>query len=148
MTPPLEACVPHRGSMRLIHRLLSADDTHAVAEVDVRPDSLFAQDEGVPAWVGLEYMAQTVAAWAGARAQRAGQRPRVGFLLGTRRYEADVPVFAHGRTLTVAVHCDLMADNGLGQFSCEISEAGQVLCRARVNVFEPEDAGKLLQGEP
>ncbi|TDM05736.1 MAG: 3-hydroxylacyl-ACP dehydratase [Ideonella sp. MAG2] len=144
--PPLQSCLPHRGRMLLIHRLLSADDETALAEVDVRPDSLFAQPEGVPAWVGLEYMAQAVAAWAGARAQRAGRKPRLGFLLGTRRFEVKTPLFAHGSTLQVHVRCELMADNGLGQFDCQIHESGRLLCQAKVSVFEPEDAGEVLGG--
>lgn len=144
--PPLQSCLPHRGGMLLIHRLLHADDETALAEVDVRPDSLFAHPDGIPAWVGLEYMAQAVAAWAGARAQRAGRKPRLGFLLGTRRYESQTSLFVHGTTLQVQVRCELMADNGLGQFDCQISESGRLLCQARVSVFEPEDAGEVLGG--
>ncbi|MBQ0933966.1 ApeP family dehydratase [Ideonella paludis] len=144
--PPLQSCLPHRGGMLLIHRLLQADDETALVEVDVRPDSPFAQPEGMPAWVGLEYMAQAVAAWAGVRAQRAGRKPRLGFLLGTRRYEAHTPLFAHGTTLQVQVRCELMADNGLGQFECQISASGHLLCQAKVSVFEPEDAGEVLGG--
>lgn len=144
--PPLQACVPHRGRMLLLHRLLEADDETALAEIDVGPETPFAQEDGVPAWVGIEYMAQTVAAWAGACAQRAGCKPRLGFLLGSRRYEAHVPLFAHGVTLQVHVRCELMAGNGLGQFHCQITESGRVLCQARLSVFEPEDAGEVLGG--
>ncbi len=144
--PPLPACVPHRGRMLLVHRLLHADDETALAEVDVHEDAPFAQAAGVPAWVGVEYMAQTVAAWAGARAQRAGRKPRLGFLLGTRRYLAQVPWFAHGTTLQVHIRCELMGSNGLGQFDCRITASGQVLCQARLSVFEPEDAGEVVGG--
>ena len=68
----IEAWMPHRGEMRLIDRLLVVDEVHAVAEVDVPLDGLFVRDGQVAAWVGIEYMAQTVAAWAGARARRYG----------------------------------------------------------------------------
>ena len=64
---PIENYVPHRGAMLLIDRLVSADAEGAVAEVIVPRDGLFLQDAGMPSWVGLEYMAQTVAAWAGWR---------------------------------------------------------------------------------
>lgn len=132
--------------MLLLQRLLAADDETVLAEVDITPDALFAQADGVPAWVGVEYMAQAVAAWAGVRAQRAGGKPRLGFLLGTRRYQAQVPLFSHGSTLQVQVRCELMADNGLGQFDCQIMSSGQLLCQARLSVFEPEDAGEVLGG--
>src|SRR5204863_4226908 len=103
----------------------------AVAEVDVAPDSLFAQADGVPAWVGIEYMAQTIAAWAGGRARRAGREPAVGFLLGSRRYQAHRPAFACGQTVRICTRCEFIGDNGLGQFACRIEDmAGQRLAEA------------------
>ncbi|MBK1612137.1 hypothetical protein CKO44_01465 [Rubrivivax gelatinosus] len=133
----VEAWVPHRGEMRLLDRLLELDDQHALAEVDVPLDGLFVQDGGVPAWVGLEYMAQTVAAWAGARARRAGGQPRIGFLLGSRRYSARCGAFAAGSTLRISVRCELVADNGLGQFDCRITTPdGEELASALVSVYE------------
>ncbi|ODT37250.1 MAG: hypothetical protein ABS55_03785 [Lautropia sp. SCN 70-15] len=130
--------MPHRGEMRLIDRLLVVDEVHAVAEVDVPLDGLFVRDGQVAAWVGIEYMAQTVAAWAGARARRYGGRPRVGFLLGSRRYSACCAAFAGGSTLRVEARCELIGDNGLGQFDCCIStQEGEVLATAMVSVFEP-----------
>ncbi|MDZ5459463.1 ApeP family dehydratase [Azohydromonas lata] len=135
----LDAYLPHRGAMRLIDRVLVADEEHAVAEVDVPLDGLFVSDARVPAWVGIEYMAQTVAAWAGARTARAGGAPRVGYLLGSRRYAARCDSFAGGSTLRVEVRCELIGDNGLGQFSCSIQAAGDgaLLATAMVSVFEP-----------
>lgn len=137
-TLPVTHFVPHRATMSLLSRLVAADDEQAVAEVDVSDRSVFAQPEGVAAWVGIEYMAQTIAAWSGARARRRGEEPSIGFLLGSRRYTADQPWFPPGQTLTVHVRCELIGDNGLGQFDCRIADAaGQTLAYAMVSVFEP-----------
>ena len=46
--------------MLLLDRLLHADAETATAQLTVAPDALFLQDAGMPAWVGIEYMAQTV----------------------------------------------------------------------------------------
>jgi predicted hotdog family 3-hydroxylacyl-ACP dehydratase len=143
---PIEACIPHRGAMRLIDRLVEADAEHAVAEVDVPADGLFVRDGGVPAWVGIEYMAQTIAAWAGARALRAAGTPRLGFLLGCRQYAARLASFPAGATLRIEAHCELISDNGLGQFDCRIALAGADVAHALVSVFEPDDAAALLSG--
>ena len=142
-TFPIDACVPHRGAMRLIDRLVSADDALAVAEVDVPLDGLFVRDGAVPAWVGIEYMAQTVSAWAGARAMRSGGRPRIGFLIGSRRYEARCASFRGGSTLRVEARCELMADNGVGMFECRIFLGGVEVASARLSVFEPDDATRV-----
>jgi predicted hotdog family 3-hydroxylacyl-ACP dehydratase len=140
----IEAYVPHRGTMRLLDRLIEVDEEHAVAEVDVPTDGLFVRDGAVPAWVGIEYMAQTVSAWAGARAQRLGSQPRVGFLLGTRRFEAQRPEFPGGATLRVEARCEIMGDNGLGMFDCRIFLGDDALASARVSVFEPPEGSDIL----
>jgi predicted hotdog family 3-hydroxylacyl-ACP dehydratase len=93
----------------------------------------------VPAWVGIEYMAQAVSAWAGARALSGGGQPRIGFLLGTRRYEARCAGFSGGRTLRVQARCEMMAGNGLGMFDCSIHLDGREIATGRLSVFEPSD---------
>lgn len=145
---PIENYVPHRGVMLLLDRLIAADEDTAVAEVTVPRDGLFMQDAGMPSWVGMEYMAQTVAAWAGWRARQKGQAVKIGFLLGSRRYEAVQPFFAAGQCLTVSVRCELLGDNGLGMFDCRIHADGAELASARVSVFEPEDGGAYIAAAP
>lgn len=142
----IENYVPHRGAMLLLERLLHADAETAVAQVSVPRDGLFLQDEGMPAWVGLEYMAQTVAAWAGWQAVQAGQSVKLGFLLGTRKFDAQCAFFAPGAVLHIHVRSELVGDNGLGMFDCQIQDANAaVLAQARVSVYEPEDGGAYIQ---
>lgn len=137
---PVENYVPHRGAMLLLDRLVAADKDSAVAEVRVPRDGLFLHDAGMPSWVGMEYMAQTVAAWAGWNALQQGRAVRIGFLLGSRKYETAQAFFAPGALLRVRVDCDLMGDNGLGMFDCRIhGEDAKELASARISVFEPED---------
>ncbi|MBV8249500.1 MAG: hotdog family protein [Comamonas sp.] len=146
---PIENYVPHRGVMLLLDRLLQADSESAQAQVTVPRDGLFLQDAGMPAWVGLEYMAQTVAAWAGWQAVQAQQPVKLGFLLGTRKYQAHCSRFAPGAVLRVAVRSELVGDNGLGMFACEIVQDGPdgqhcVLAQARISVYEPEDGSAYI----
>ncbi len=137
--PPheMDAWVPHRGAMSLLDAVERCDDLSIVARVRVPATGLFTTDEGVPAWVGIEYMAQAVAAWSGARARDGGGSPRIGFLLGSRRYEAMVPTFAVGADLQVFAQCELMGENGLGMFDCRVEQGGRVLASGRLSVFEP-----------
>ena len=137
--PPhaMDAWVPHRGAMSLLDAVERCDDLAIVARVRVPAAGPFNGTDGVPAWVGIEYMAQTVAAWSGARARAGGGSPRIGYLLGSRRYEAAVPAFASGAELTVHAQCELTGDNGLGMFDCRIEQDGRVLATGRLSVFEP-----------
>ena len=138
--PPhaMDAWVPHRGPLSLLETVEHCDDLSIVARVRVPSEGMFAADGGVPAWVGIEYMAQAIAAWSGARARQAGGSPRIGYLLGSRRYEAVVPAFAAGMVLQVFAQCELMGDNGLGMFDCRIEHEGRGLASGRLSVFEPQ----------
>ena len=139
----MDAWVPHRGAMSLLATVERCDGESVVARVRVPAHGLFATPEGMPAWVGIEYMAQAIAAWSGARAHQGGGSPRIGFLLGSRRYEAAVPVFAAGAELIVHAQCELMGGNGLGMFDCRIEQGGRVLASGRLSVFEPpQDSGE------
>ena len=139
--PPqaMDAWVPHRGAMSLLDSIAHVDDLAVEARVRVPAQGPFNTDAGVPAWVGIEYMAQAVAAWSGARARGGGGAPKIGYLLGSRRYEAAVPVFEVGAELRVLAQCELTAENGLGMFDCRIEHAGRVVASGRLSVFQPPD---------
>jgi predicted hotdog family 3-hydroxylacyl-ACP dehydratase len=141
----IESVLPHRDSMRLIDRVVDWQPESIVVEVDVPGHGLFNRPGGVPAWVGVEYMAQAIAAWAGCRARAEGHEPSIGFLLGTRRYTAYQPAFTPGSCLRVEAHCELMGENGLGMFACRILAGEVELAVANVSVFEPRDAMAYLE---
>jgi predicted hotdog family 3-hydroxylacyl-ACP dehydratase len=145
----IESLIPHRGATRLLDRVLQVDDEQVIAEVDVPFDGLFVRDGAVPAWIGIEYMAQAVAAWAGARARQRGGVPHAGLLLGTRRYQAHCDGFASGDRLRIEARCELIGANGLGQFDCRITRDDRELAVSRISVIDPPDgADALLKGAP
>ncbi|MGX0937395.1 hotdog family protein [Cupriavidus metallidurans] len=145
--PPVGEVVPHGGAMRLIDELLAADDTQCVARATIRPTQLFVDDAGMPAWIGIEYMAQTIAAWAGMQARGKGCKPGPGFLLGSRRYASDVPAFPVGSVLTIRVGLEMAGDDGLSLFACTLDMGGQEVARATVSVYRPADAQAFLEGQ-
>ena len=144
-TYSIEELVPHRGPMCLLDRVVDAGDEHFVAEVTVPDGGVFGDSGGVGAWVGIEYMAQAVAAWAGWRARERGGSPKIGLLLGTRNYTSVISRFAPGLCLTVAIRREFLADNGMGQFNCTISSGDRELIKVALNVFEPDDATEFLR---
>ena len=147
--PAIASLVPQQGAMALLDRLLAADAQTLSAEVAIRADSLFCDEGEVGAWIGVEYMAQAVAAHAGFMAQLRGDAVKVGFLLGTRRFEASVPAFAVGSVLRVHAQCTLQGANGLAAFDCRIDDAasGVQLATAVITVFKPDNVDEFLQQE-
>ena len=141
---PFESLLPQTGDMCLLDRLLAVDEESARAEFTVRGDNLFALADGsVPAWVGLEYMAQAIAAWSGYHCLRQGEQIRVGLLLGTRHFESRVSLFACGEILTVSIERQFEAANDMSVFECVIGH-GEPIARASLNVLLPKDIQPYL----
>jgi predicted hotdog family 3-hydroxylacyl-ACP dehydratase len=127
--------LPHGREMTLIERLVEHTPHRSVATRTIRSSSKFSVPTGVPAWVGIEYMAQAIAAHAGYEARLRGEPLGIGFLLGTRDYRSEVGEFPLGATLTITVE-PLLAEGRLGAFRCVIA-ADAVLATAVVNVYRP-----------
>ncbi|NIA27324.1 MAG: 3-hydroxylacyl-ACP dehydratase [Desulfobulbaceae bacterium] len=134
---PVRELLPHDPPMVLLDKVISCAESSLVAEVVVKPESMFCDESGVPAWVGIEYMAQSVAAHAGAMARQHGGRPVIGYLLGTRSYKSAVSEFPIGATLKIVVE-PLFVETGLGAFACRI-DMGDTVAEATINVYQPGD---------
>lgn len=133
---PIRELVPHGPEMTLIDRLVEYSPQRSVATAVVTQKCRFLRGSGVPGWVGVEYMAQTIAAHAGFEARLRGEPPAIGFLLGTRAYESEVGEFALGSTLTITVEPVVM-EARLAAFQCSIA-TDRVVARAVVNTYQPE----------
>ncbi len=136
--------VPHSGKMSLLDNIVEYGDNWLSAEVCISADSMFVDDKGVPGWVGLEYMAQAVAAYSGLQQRLNGGRPKLGFLLGARKYLCSTDYFAIDKTWLITVQLDMQAANGLNVFQCVLRGEG-IDASANINVFQPDDPDKFLQ---
>ena len=141
----LSELLPHRPPMILIDEIVSYDDASVVAGVTVREASLFREAEGVPAYVGLEYMAQTCGAHVGALARDRGEPARIGFLLGARQYRAHVAWFRLGERLIVSAKV-IYHDDQMGAFDCRIEVDGRLVAEAQLNVYQPDAAALAAMG--
>lgn len=144
--PLLTELMPHRPPMLLLDRMVEAGETHAVCEVVIRADGPFCGDAGVPAYVGIEFMAQTVAAYSGWQRRRAGHPIEIGFLLGTPQFQSFCDSFCVGQTLHVEVTHVWGADQ-LARFAGVIKDAqtGVRLQQADLSVFQPSDLRAALE---
>ncbi len=141
---PLAALLPHAGDMILIDQVLSFDEEQIHTRLTVKPGGLFNRPDGsLPAWVGIELMAQSVAAYAGCHARKKAQAVELGFLLGTRKFECNVECFPAGAELTIHGLRSLEDANGMGVFECHLTGDG-IHASARLNVFRPPQAATYL----
>ena len=151
LDPRLLDLLPHRPPMTMLSQVLSVDvPGEASAVADTSPESIFYDSAlgGVPACVALEYMAQAMALAVGAERHRKGTRPRVGFVLGTRRLEVKVAVFESGKRYVVMAKC-VYSDDELGSFDCTIAGPdGETVATASLTAYQPPaallDAGAVM----
>jgi len=139
--PPISDLVMHAKPMLLIDRAVTATETSMTAEVDITANSMFCIPyKGVPGYVGIEYIAQTVAAYSGWRARKTNPdaTPRVGYLLGSRKVTLSRNWFPVGRTLSVHIS-NIFEDGEMGVFDGEIRLGEEILVAARINVYQPKE---------
>ena len=144
---PIAELTCHAKPMLLLDRAIAMDALTFETELSIRPDSLFCENGGVGAWIGIEYMAQTIAAFAGAEGLQAEKSLKVGFLVGTRQYHAQVPAFKVGMTLRVRVKKVLHNEDGLSVLECSIRDLSddRLLAEASLTVVEVQDMAIFLK---
>jgi predicted hotdog family 3-hydroxylacyl-ACP dehydratase len=137
--PPIVEVVPHRPPMLLLDRVLSYDGERVVCELILQPTSPFAEEgengAEVPAIVGIEYMAQTIAAGAGLSARGNGQPTKMGFLLGCRSLTIAVDSFRVGDRLTVEAR-RTWGEHDIGSFACKVRRGDDVLVEGSLTVYQ------------
>lgn len=137
----LHSLVPHSDPMILIEDPFDSGSDWVCASVRIGEDSMFYKPRfGVPAWIGVEYMAQTIALYAGIRARQANKPISVGFLLGTKKYTSQLKYFPLGSRLHVLV-TEVWQDEKMAVHVCRIDDqSGVELAAAELKVYRPEDS--------
>jgi predicted hotdog family 3-hydroxylacyl-ACP dehydratase len=147
--PPIEALLPHRGTMLLLDRVLAFSAQDIAAECTPRRDAWYADARGnMPAWIGIELMAQAIAAHVGLVKRSEGKPVSPGVLLGTRRFEPAHSAFPAGQPLRVHAAISFRDESGLAAYDCRIEAAGEKLIEATLKVFEPADFQAFLRTAP
>ncbi|RLV60534.1 thioester dehydrase [Parashewanella curva] len=146
-TVDVQELLPHRRPMVLIDEIISYDQDHLISQIHVTENSPYFDESimGVPNYVGIEYMAQTIAAFGGVEAKKQHCPIQIGFLLGTRKLTFAIPHFLLAKSYQTKVKRLYQEDSGLAVFDCKIFYQDQVVASANVNVFQPSDAETYLK---
>ena len=130
--------------MLLVERVVAWDAQHAIVAATPQADAWYSEDGAMPSWIGIELMAQAIAAHVGLVARSHGKPPKAGVLLGTRQYRATQPRFPAGSELMVSARMTYRDDTGLGAYDSAITLHGAEVATASVNVYEPPDFAAFL----
>jgi predicted hotdog family 3-hydroxylacyl-ACP dehydratase len=126
--------------MLLLDGVLEHSPEHAVCTARPAASGLFQDAAGrVPAWVGLEYLAQCMAVYGALTARAAGRTLSMGPFLGGRRLQLRVDHFEPEQVLRVAVR-HLRGERGLIAFEGRIQDAelGEPLVEGRLHVYSTD----------
>lgn len=136
----LETLLPHRAPLLLLNEVVDYDESFASALIHITAESPFfdAGLGGVPSWVGMEYMAQTIGIWAGHQQLINNKPVQAGFLLGCRSYDCNSAVFPTGSTLQLSAKPVYLDDIGIGAFDCVI-QSETIRATAQIKAFRPQD---------
>ncbi|MES2205791.1 MAG: beta-hydroxyacyl-ACP dehydratase [Pseudomonadota bacterium] len=144
--PSIEDVLPHRGAMLLVDSIESYDETTITLSAKPKQNAWYSnQADEMPAWIGIELMAQAVAAWVGLTSKVHGLPVKRGVLLGTRSYVPAQAAFAVGVPLIIKAAPIYQDESGMGSFHCQIFQYDKCLVNAAINVFEPENFEIFLQ---
>jgi predicted hotdog family 3-hydroxylacyl-ACP dehydratase len=133
--------------MVLLDAVLAWTETSVTAGLTVHAGTAFFESgRGVAAHIGLEWMAQTCGLFAGLEAKATGQPVRLGFLLGTRRYQAVLPWFTEGSRPVISAGL-VFREDGMAVFDCRIDVDGMCAAEARLTLYQPEGGAADLSGQ-
>jgi len=100
----LQTLIPHRGKMMLLNRVIEYDIEHSIrAEYTITRNCIFYDPvlDGVPAWVGFEFMAQALSALTGIRKRAKGEKPNFGFILSIPSMRMEIPLFKNDSVVEI-----------------------------------------------
>jgi predicted hotdog family 3-hydroxylacyl-ACP dehydratase len=140
----VEELVPHRGRMCLLDAITAYGEDWLRAEVTPRQGGVFAEEAGIPAWVGIEYMAQAAAAFGGIEQVQRGESPSIGLLIGARYYRCMQDHFEHGVTLGVLAKIAMRDAEDFAAYDCRIELGGREIAQCTLKAYRPRDLSPLL----
>lgn len=151
----LEKILPHSKPMILIDKIIEVNTENkiVIAEVTITEDKIFYDKSinGISNLCAIEYMAQTAGCYAyfkrkGIKANIQNyieEKPKIGFLLGTRSLKTNIEKFELGKTYQIKVN-EIYGDNELVSFKCLIYNDEKECASAIINAFQPENAEQFL----
>ena len=143
----LENILPHDYPMILIDNIINInlEEKFVECEVTISEDKIFFDKSinGVSAVVGIEYMAQTIGCFS--YFYNGEEKPKLGFLLGTRAYKNSIEKFENGKTYKIKAK-EIFTDNELVSFECFIYNKHRVCANATINTYLPKNALEYIEG--
>jgi len=145
----LLSVVPHRGKMLLLKRVKDYDlQEHTIeAECQIERNCIFfdSEKEGVPSWVGFEFIAQTVSAFIGIK-NRERKVNNIGLIMSVTQMRIGLPIFQTDSIITIkAKEVDGM--DSVHVFEGEIFLEGEKVLEGKITVMDVDSEQVVIKKE-
>ncbi|MGV6989155.1 ApeP family dehydratase [Testudinibacter sp. P80/BLE/0925] len=141
--------LPHSGEMVLLDEITHYDENSLIARAEITDNHIFVQHQQLPMYIAIEIMAQGVAAWSGCHALDKNEAVRLGFLLGSRKYELFCNSLPINCKVQIKVELSLQDSNGFGVFNATMHwidgekptdlPLDGLLAKATLSVYSPNN---------
>lgn len=140
MKADITSYIPHREKMVLLDSLVDESQENFTATLKTSDESLLVTNQGIPAFCGIEYMAQSIAAYNNIYAMSGvkSETPKIGFIIAIRKFESTIDYFPLDRDLFIKIEPILVVANS-GSFNCTISMDNETICSGKITAYEPSD---------
>ena len=141
--------MPHRNSMLLLSKVVSynMDEYSVEAEYHVTEDCIFYDPElqGVPVWVGFEFIAQAVCAFCGIRDKAMGVPPKKGLILALSQLKIGLPFFKTGSIITIKAK-EVERMYPISVLEGELLLEGSKVLEGKMTIMEVDEANEKKFG--
>ena len=140
--------LPQRPPMLLLDAIDDYGEDWLHARINIHAGSFFFDPpNGVPGYVGLEYMAQAALAHGGIEIAQRSERPQIALLIGCREYVCSRAHFAAGVALIVEAQLILRDAADFTAYDCRIHCEGELLARSILKAVRPKDLAYVIQSQ-
>ena len=121
--------------MLLIDEVINKSQKDFTVIVNLTKDYSFMTDKGVPSYVSIEMMAQSISAY-NTHYFSKGQGTEIGFMIAIRNFKANIEYFPLGAILKIKVNPILILDQ-TGSFTAEVLMEGLAIVSSRITAYVP-----------
>lgn len=129
----------HADDMVLVDEILEFGAGRIVSSSLIKPTTPFLQDGELGIHKSIEMMAQTLGVYQGKIAELSDKKPRLGFLLGCRKFHIYIQSLKIGDLARIVAKESLQDESGFGVYDCELFVNGALGAKASLNVFSPDE---------
>ncbi len=130
----------HRSPMLLLEQVVAIAPESVTCSVALNSPQLapFLEPQGLPAYFGIELMAQTVGIWSGYQDKCAGRAAaQGGLILSVRAFEAQQPYISGPQDVPLIITMQkLMQDRNYASFEGSISQNEHTVATGRLSLCQ------------